>query len=101
MALKLEKTPTYAAKQQWETFADQCQKYNGHLDTGLDNTGKYTINCHFPDMTTRTEKEYNERRNQMNATWSTSYNYAEGEDTRKYAAIKYINENTLELYIKN
>lgn len=98
IAVKLNKTPTDAAKKQWKTFAIQCQEYRGHLYTNIDKTKQHTINCHFPDMTTRTQKEYNERLNQMNATWSTSYNYAEGEDTAKYGAIKYIKEDTLELY---
>ncbi len=98
IAVKLNKTPTDAAKKQWETFASQCQKYKGHLYTEYNPIGKYTIKCHFPDMTTRTQKEYHERLNQMNATWSTSYNAAEGKDTTKYAAMKYIKEDTLEFY---
>ncbi len=98
IAVKLNTPPTDAAKKQWETFASQCQGYKGHLYTEYNPIGKYTINCYFPDMTTRTQKEYHERLNQMNATWLTSYNAAEGKDTTKYAAMKYIKEDTLEFY---
>lgn len=85
-------------KKQWETFANQCQKYKGHLYTEYEYHQYYTIKCYFPDMTTKTKEENTRRQEEMGATWWVSYNHAEGEDTAKYGAIKYIKEDTLELY---